>query len=310
MFSARTVIRALRAPVSRSVSRTISTVPQKSVLASTWKSSALIRQPRLIAPFSTTFRAFEKQGVVDEELALKLESELNLEKEVSENDEIPQIVADFIQNSSFKINDKPGQEEVELIRKFGDETIRVVFSISDLNALSEDGLNEDALFDEEEPSMPRNSMQSGGAQSAAGKDNGNIAVADDANEDEDEFGDEDEEPSFPARVNVTIEKPNQGALQVEAIAQDGMMVIENVFYHKNATLATAQTADADWERRGVYAGPPFGNLDEDLQVLLERYLDERGINTSLALFIPDYIDYKEQKEYLSWLENVKNFVSA
>lgn len=163
---------------------------------------------------------------MDEELALKLESELNLEKEVSENDEIPQIVADFIQNSSFKvrfvcaavieailtdnsrlqINDKPGQEEVELIRKFGDETIRVVFSISDLNALSEDGLNEDALFDEEEPSMPRNSMQSGGAQSAAGKDNGNIAVADDANEDEDEFGDEDEEPSFPARVNVTIEK--------------------------------------------------------------------------------------------------------
>jgi hypothetical protein len=26
----------------------------------------------------------------------------------------------------------------------------------------------------------------------------------------------------------------------------------------------------------MYTGPPFGNLDEDLQVLLERYLDERG----------------------------------
>jgi complement component 1 Q subcomponent-binding protein len=60
----------------------------------------------------------------------------------------------------------------------------------------------------------------------------------------------------------------------------------------------------------MYAGPPFGNLDEDLQVLFERYLDERGINTSLALFVPDYIDFKEQKEYLSWLENVKGFVSA
>jgi len=166
-------------------------------------------------------------------------------------------------------------------------------------------MDDNMLFNEDEPSALRNSTQSGDAQPAAGKDNGNIAA-----EEEDDVFDEEDEPSFPARVNVTIEKPNQGALQIEAIAQDGMMVIENIFYHKDANLATAQTADADWERRGVYAGPPFGNLDEDLQVLLERYLDERGINTSLALFIPDYIDYKEQKEYLSWLENVKNFVTA
>jgi complement component 1 Q subcomponent-binding protein, mitochondrial len=89
-----------------------------------------------------------------------------------------------------------------------------------------------------------------------------------------------------------------------------MFVIDNVYYHKSAALANAQTAEADWERRGVYAGPPFGNLDEDLQVLLERYLDERGINTQLALFIPDYIDFKEQKEYMRWLENVKGFVAA
>lgn len=82
-----------------------------------------------------------------------------------------------------------------------------------------------------------------------------------------------------------------------------MIVIDNVFYHKSAELANAQTAEADWEKRGIYAGPPFGNLDEDLQVLLERYLDERGINTALALFVPDYIDYKEQREYVQWLES-------
>lgn len=43
--------------------------------------------------------------------------------------------------------------------------------------------------------------------------------------------------------------------------------IENVFNHKSATLATAQTAEADWESTGMYADPPFGNLDEDPQVL-------------------------------------------
>lgn len=82
-----------------------------------------------------------------------------------------------------------------------------------------------------------------------------------------------------------------------------MIVIDNVFYHKSAQLTTAKTPSADWEKRGLYAGPPFSNLDEDLQVLLERYLDERGINTALALFIPDYIDYKEQKEYIAWLSS-------
>ena len=50
-------------------------------------------------------------------------------------------------------------------------------------------------------------------------------------------------------------------------------------------------------------------LDVD-RMLLERYLDERGVNTALAIFVPDYIDMKEQKEYVRWLENVKGFVEA
>lgn len=254
----------------------------------------------------------EKQGTVDEELALKLNSELSLETVMKDEEleEVSSLHKEFLDNSPFKINDTLGQEEVELVRKFGDETIRVVFSTADLRSMTDDeAFNDDQLFDEEEDEGTANAPQSGGAQSKVAKDQGNVPVADEAAEEE-ELSDDEEESGFPARVNVVIEKPNQGALQIEAIAQDGMIVIENVFYHKNAALATAATAEADWERRGTYAGPPFGNLDEELQVLLERYLDERGINTSLALFIPEYIDYKEQKEYVNWLENVKNFVEA
>lgn len=121
---------------------------------------------------------------------------------------------------------------------------------------------------------------------------------------------EQEEQSFPARLNIIIEKASSGALAVEAVAQDGMIVIDNVYYYTDAKMAYAKTAEVAHERQEKYVGPPFGNLDEDLQVLLERYLDERGINTALALFVPDYIDMKEQKEYLSWLENVKSFIEA
>lgn len=98
-------------------------------------------------------------------------------------------------------------------------------------------------------------------------------------------------------------------MHVETLAQDGLIQIENVSYFDKAELANANTAEKEWTRQSLYAGPPFGNLDEELQILLERYLDERGIDAALASFVPDYIDYKEQKEYVRWLgSKLKPFI--
>jgi hypothetical protein len=41
--------------------------------------------------------------LVDEELALKLESELNLEKDMDAHEEVPESVQDFLGNSPFKV---------------------------------------------------------------------------------------------------------------------------------------------------------------------------------------------------------------
>lgn len=54
----------------------------------------------------------------------------------------------------------------------------------------------------------------------------------------------------------------------------------------------------------------FSYTHQNLQVLFGRYLEERGVNAGLATFLPDYVEYKEQKEYVNWLEKVKGFVSA
>lgn len=81
-------------------------------------------------------------------------------------------------------------------------------------------------------------------------------------------------------------------------------------YYKDGKLADEQSAEADWQRRGLYIGPQFAELDEGLQNLFEKYLEERGVNSALANFLPDYVEYKEQKEYTQWLQNMKNFVSA
>jgi complement component 1 Q subcomponent-binding protein len=53
----------------------------------------------------------------------------------------------------------------------------------------------------------------------------------------------------------------------------------------------------------------FDHLDEALQTDFEAFLEERGIDSSLALFIPDLAEYKEQKEYVRWLEGVSKFIN-
>jgi complement component 1 Q subcomponent-binding protein, mitochondrial len=95
-------------------------------------------------------------------------------------------------------------------------------------------------------------------------------------------------------------------LTVHATATEAVFVIDNVSF--DPAPAATETAETEFESRSKYSGPPWQQLDEDLQVLMERYLEERGINTALAMFIPDYAELKEQKEYISWLKNLKSFV--
>ncbi|KAL8944773.1 MAG: hypothetical protein Q9216_000195 [Gyalolechia sp. 2 TL-2023] len=270
-----------------------------------------------------------ENATVDQQLSAKLESELQIEKETRDSDTLPADIKDYLDNSPFQLEDVPGHEEVALTRKFGDESIRITFSTDDLNNVDQEADEFDsdpALSDDEAAEAAETNVQSGGANTKGAINQGrtkggNFAVAPEdsiapsdraeGSYEEPSSGQEgNQEPSFPSRLHINIEKAGRGVLQLEAMAQDGEIMIENVYYYKKPELADAKTAELDWSRRNLYTGPPFGNLDEDLQILLDRYIEERGIDTALALWIPEYIDWKEQKEYLSWLSNVKSFVEA
>lgn len=216
-----------------------------------------------------------------------------------------------------------------MTRTYGDEHIKITFSIDDLNNVDEDTdpmQDDGAMGDElDDPSDMPESAQSGGANTKGAVNRGNtrggnikvapedsIAPADRPELVDDEAAQDDEgeqEPSFPSHCFITVERPNKGALQIQAVAQDGLMVIENVVFYKDAKLADPKSRADEDSARDLYTGPPFGNLDEDLQLLFEKFLEERGINTTMALFVPEYIDFKEQREYLNWLDGVKNFVA-
>lgn len=161
-------------------------------------------------------------------------------------------------------------------------SIRVSFTVADIQNISEqEDFDDAALTDDLDYQNDNQRGQQEGAEDL-----------------------EHPEPSFPARVNVTVEKPNSGALLIQTVVQDGVFQIEEVSHFAKAELAQAQTAEKDWARQSLYAGPPFENLDEDLQSLWDRYLEDRGLNAEFANMIPDYISVKEQKEYLRWLESM------
>jgi complement component 1 Q subcomponent-binding protein len=96
-------------------------------------------------------------------------------------------------------------------------------------------------------------------------------------------------------------------LKFQLVANDGDFIIHQLSQIP-ATEGTDATELLRAHQETAYAGPPFQQLDEEVQGILESYLTARGITSHLAQFVPDYVDVKEQKEYLGWLERVKEFV--
>ncbi|KAI1497278.1 suaprga1-like protein [Biscogniauxia marginata] len=288
--AARSAPRSLARLSSAAIRQSSRAARPSSLLKSSW---APLRTSQFTSSFSTTPRRQEAGNEVDQELSSKLESELQFEHEIKDKDHVPASVKDFLENSPFELKDTPGTEDVVLTRKFGDETITVTFSISDLANYDPDMFNEDAALADEDLESPDGKR-----------------LAQDESEDGIEDGDVESEPAVPCRLSVVVEKPNKGALHIEALAQDGQIMVENFYYYRDSKLAHGETADAVHAAEDVYPGPPFGTLDDDLQLLMERYLDERGVTQALAVFAPDYMDLKEQREYQAWLKDVKAFIDA
>ncbi|KAI0219238.1 Mitochondrial acidic protein mam33 [Massospora cicadina] len=122
--------------------------------------------------------------------------------------------------------------------------------------------------------------------------------------------DENEIPNVPVRARIDVIKQDAGVITFDTMVDDGNFDIELVSFNKDSKNALDDTSEAEWKRHALYGGPVFQHLDEDVQTLFDRYIEERGFTTDLALFIPNYIQYKEQKEYMLWLKEVHDFVKA
>ncbi|KKA28980.1 hypothetical protein TD95_000902 [Thielaviopsis punctulata] len=278
MFALRSITRA--AP--RALPRATATVAARMPLVA----SVALRSQRL-ANFSVSARSFEAAESA-EKLVVQLERELKFEEEASKEDQTPESITEFLENSGFELVESTGSEEVKLVKKIGDEQVTVLFSIADLGY--NNPLLEDETFEEESAEQSKN--------------------AEESEELDDESGDF-LEPS-PIHVQVVIEKPNKapGAISVDLTVQDGAMSIDSFYYFNKAAEAFASSAEVAHSRANVYAGPSFETLDEELQDKAEAYLNDRGIDMSLAMFVGEYANSKEQAEYVSWMKNLSTFMRS
>lgn len=255
--------------------------------------------------FSTSHVKFNQQTQAVNDI---LKNELNLENEAL-NEELPKLFKEYLDKYHFKVLETPGRNEAQIRRTRDDgEIVSVFFDVSQVANLPYDKneIEENMRGKEDENEIDQNNeldpefneqaeIMDGLDRFGHGEDNfANVNVI------------------ISKNVNITGDSSNtngNGALSFELLMnlEDRSFFIENVTSFKSIDELLSDSADTQFKRELQYKGPPFSNLDEELQESLELYLESRGINEELATFISVYSEFKENNEYISWLKKMKTF---
>ncbi|KAJ1675524.1 Mitochondrial acidic protein mam33 [Spiromyces aspiralis] len=226
--------------------------------------------------FATTPLRLEEDGS-SKDLTLVLQEEIDYERNALEEEGKPEFISSFVEKTGFKIQETEGQNDVIMTRN-----IHVRFNISEI-LNRDDNLADVEVYNENAEGVTK----------------------------EGETPADEELEEFPVSFSVCIVKPNhKSVLSFDLIAEEGEIGVERTMFFPDEATALEQTAERDWQRRGHYMGPVFGHLSDDLKENIDVYLEERGIDTGLCLFMQDYIEHKEEKEYLRWLEQFQKFIKA
>ncbi|OLY83403.1 Mitochondrial acidic protein MAM33 [Smittium mucronatum] len=227
-----------------------------------------------------------RSGENDETLVQTLTEEVKYEKaEIAEQGD-SEFIRSFVEKTGFKIIDSPGVSDVVIEKDFGNEKIHVRFTINDISNMENEVPNVEVFDESQDPN---------GEPTKIGDNQHRV---------------EDDVSEFYVNLVLTITKPNAPTLQFNLVAEEGEIGINQMQFFNDPKEAIEQSSESDYVRRTVYLGPVFGQLSDDLKEGIDQFLEDRGIDTGLSMFIQDYIEYKEQKEYLRWLEQFSAFSKA
>lgn len=106
---------------------------------------------------------------------------------------------------------------------------------------------------------------------------------------------------------VALRNVNSGsALLFGCSTQEREAAISSLMHTNN--LANIDRASVFYTQKEV-VGPMFFTLDKNLQIALGRLLLSFGVSDELATFIEAYSADKEQRLYMNWLGEMKEFLS-
>lgn len=122
-----------------------------------------------------------------------------------------------------------------------------------------------------------------------------------AEEPEDGSANDGEEEESPAiRFDATVSRAGT-TLHMSCISEDATVSIEG------ATVFAGEDADKNnVENEESFRGPDLEELPEKVQEAFDLFLTEEcGVDEDVAAFIAMWADYREQAEYVGWLDGVR-----
>ncbi|GMM34287.1 Mam33 protein [Saccharomycopsis crataegensis] len=233
------------------------------------------------APVAINQRYFSYSQVAKgskENIVNVLKSEIQLETEIDEHKEKPEVINAFLDSTGFKVVESSNKHSslAEIVKETDSEIIHIYFDVSQVTNIPEPNIMEQE-----------------------GENNEEFDFEKDLNE---EF----------ANVNIVVEKKaDNSAISIEVLFKldDCSMYVESVTPYADSKLALSESAESETVRQITYHGPPFSNLDESLQESIESYIKDLGVDESLGDFVISYSEYKENKEYFTWLNSLQKFFS-
>lgn len=116
---------------------------------------------------------------------------------------------------------------------------------------------------------------------------------------------EHEEQPPSVRFTVSANKAGKSVVMI-CVSEDAVARIQNAL----VVDTDVDPLHTDGIDESIYQGPEFSELAEDLQDAFQGFLEEDvGVNNDVAAFITMYFDYKEQCQYVKFLEDAKSILS-
>ena len=107
-------------------------------------------------------------------------------------------------------------------------------------------------------------------------------------------------------IFISDKSGNKGLI-IEATTMDTEIAFNNVLVTHD--MKKMRSIPRFERSLGEYIGPDFTTLDERIQTSITEYLEGYGINEHLGAFVECMSLDKDQRLYMTWLSNLKEFVN-